>query len=143
MDIRKILVPTDGSEDSEKALNAAKNMAEKFESQIILLNVIQLYNDYSNVSIQHCNILTDDIKSIQKISEELLEADKRKLKNLNVKTIFVIGHPADKIISIAADENVDLIIMATHGMGKVKRFLMGSVTNNVVHHSKIPVLVIP
>lgn len=143
MDVKKILVPIDGSEDSKKALDTAIKLAEKFDSQIILLNVIQSYNDYSHLTIQHYNILEEDMKLFKKKSEELLEKTKEELKYINVKTISIEGYAVDKIIAISEEEKVDLIIMATHGMSRMKRYLIGSVTNNVVHHSKIPVLVIP
>ncbi|KXG74718.1 universal stress protein [Thermotalea metallivorans] len=80
---------------------------------------------------------------MKKKSADLLEKMKEELKGLDVRTVSAVGHPADQIIATAKEEAVDLIIMATHGMSMMKRYLIGSVTNNVVHHSTIPVLVIP
>ncbi len=142
MEMKKILVPTDGSEDNQKALETAKKMAEKFNAQIILLNIVPPYNEYAHQTMYHYAMLMD-MNVLEKQSKELLEEIKKGLKDIEVKTISVVGHPADKILSIAEEEKADLIIMATHGMSKMKRYLIGSVTNNVVHHSKIPVLVIP
>lgn len=142
MEIKKILVPTDGSEDSKKALNVAKQMAEKFNAQVVLLNAVKPFHDYYFEDTHKHSVLLD-MEVMKRKSADLLEKMKEELKGLDVRTVSVVGNPADQIITTAKEEAVDLIIMATHGMSMMKRYLIGSVTNNVVHHSTIPVLVIP
>lgn len=61
---------------------------------------------------------------------------------LEVETMTAKGDPASTILEIAENQDFDMIIMCTHGMSIVKRFALGSVTNKVVHHSNVPVLVI-
>ncbi|MCK5763740.1 MAG: universal stress protein, partial [Clostridiales bacterium] len=54
-----------------------------------------------------------------------------------------IGDPASEILHLTEnDETIDIIVMSTHGMSTTKRFLLGSVTNKVVHHINIPILII-
>ena len=53
------------------------------------------------------------------------------------------GHPSDEIIRAAETTGTDLIVMATHGLGGVRRWAFGSVTDQVIHQSHVPVLVIP
>jgi len=59
-----------------------------------------------------------------------------------VKSVLLIGRPAEEIIDYAEKNDIDLIVMGTLGLTGVKRFLIGSVAENVVRHSKVPVLVV-
>ena len=62
--------------------------------------------------------------------------------DIPIKTLTCFGNPASKILDVIEQEKVDFVVMCTHGMSATKRFLIGSVTNKVVHHSKVPVLVV-
>ncbi|MCT4583310.1 MAG: universal stress protein [Peptostreptococcaceae bacterium] len=142
MELNRVLVPLDGSKESEKSLEYAIKLGIKFDCEILLLNVVEVYRGtsiYSNYEY----VYNKDYEIFRDYSKEILEKAKEKTKDLKVRAISSVGHPAEEIISKAIEEDADLIIMATHGMGGLKRFLIGSVTNNVVHHSKIPVLVLP
>ncbi|WXR62206.1 universal stress protein [Peptostreptococcaceae bacterium AGR-M142] len=142
MELNRVLVPLDGSKESEKSLEYAIKLGIKFGCEILLLNVVEVYRGtsiYSNYEY----VYNKDYEIFRDYSKEILEKAKEKTKDLKVRTVSSVGHPAEEIISKAIEEDVDLIIMATHGMGGLKRFLIGSVTNNVVHHSKVPVLVLP
>lgn len=59
-----------------------------------------------------------------------------------MKSVLLIGRPAEEIIDYAEKNDIDLIVMGTLGLTGVKRFLIGSVAENVVRHSKVPVLVV-
>jgi nucleotide-binding universal stress UspA family protein len=60
----------------------------------------------------------------------------------NIETKELVGDPASEIINEADEGDYDLVVMRTHGMGATKRFMLGSVTNKVVHHIKKPILVV-
>lgn len=143
MKLDRVLVPVDGSKESEKALDMAKQMAEKFGCEILVLNVIEVFRGnayYYNFDY----IYSQDFRIYEESSQNTLKTAEARLQGIdNVRLLSCVGHPSEEIISKSIEEDVDLIIMATHGMSGLKRYLIGSVTNNVIHHSKIPVLVLP
>lgn len=140
--MKKILVPVDGMETCEKTFETAKSLAEKFGSELVVLYVKPVVDPLSHPSYlaleEHSDVHIEDIaKTIAKKAAEKLEGDGR-----NVYAIVENGDPASTIIDVASKENCDMIVMCTHGMGAVKRFFLGSVTNKVVHHAEVPVLVV-
>ncbi len=146
MQIKKILVPIDGSEANKKAIEMAGQIAKDQNAGILLLHIIELNMpsalqvEYSYVQYSYTD---DELKSLKDISQKILETAKNTLPGVEVSTMSVVGYPVDEILRVSEEEDVDMIVMATRGMTGIKKYLMGSVTNNVVHHSKKPVLVIP
>ncbi|MZQ76408.1 MAG: universal stress protein [Peptoclostridium sp.] len=146
MQIKKILVPVDGSEANKKAIELAGQMAKSFPAQVLLLHVIELNMpsalqvEYSYVQYSYTD---EDLKNLKNISQKILDNAKELLEGLEVTTLSFVGYPVDEILRISEEEEVDMIVMASRGMTGIKKYLMGSVTNNVVHHAKKPVLVIP
>jgi len=139
---KKILVPVDGSESCANISAYIKSFGEKYGARIVLLNVYGLptlteYNNYPSYPLE-CSY------SIEKQSHQILENAKEALGEVpfEVITISEAGNPAATILEVAEKNECDLIMMCTHGMGAMKRFLLGSITNKVVHHAHIPVLVI-
>lgn len=146
MEIKKILVPVDGSEANKKAMEFAAEMAKKFPAQVLLMHVIELNMpsalqvEYSYVQYSYTD---EDLKNLKDISRKILDNAKEMLEGVEVSTFSYVGYPVDEILRVSEEEDVDMIVMASRGMSGIKKYLMGSVTNNVVHHSKKPVLVIP
>jgi nucleotide-binding universal stress UspA family protein len=88
-----------------------------------------------------------DIKplDLETPSNEMLTSFEEKLKSEGINAVVTItkaGDPSEVIVEIAESGDFHLILMCTHGMGAAKRLLIGSVTNKVVHHSSVPVIVI-
>jgi len=146
MQIKKILVPVDGSEANKKAVEIAAQMAKSFPAQVVLLHVIELNMpsalqvEYSYVQYSYTD---EDLKNLKSISQKILDNSKELLEGVEVATLSFVGYPVDEILRLSEEEDVDMIVMASRGMTGIKKYLMGSVTNNVVHHAKKPVLVIP
>ena len=139
---KKILVPVDGSESCANISEYVKSFGEKYGARIVLLNVYGLptltqYNNYPAYPLE-------STYSIEKQSQQILEHAKEALGQVSfeVITLSEAGNPAATILEVAQKNECDLIMMCTHGMGAMKRFLLGSITNKVVHHAHIPVLVI-
>lgn len=141
MDVKKILLPVDGSQSAEVAIEMVRKMAASFGAKIYVINVVELRREGA---IHEAYIYGGDvIKQFQTFSENIIKDISQKLEGYDFEAVSVVGHPADEILNMANEKDVDVIVMATHGMTAMKRFLVGSVTNYVVHHSKKPVLVIP
>ncbi len=135
----KILLPVDGSEGSSQAIEMAKEMAKKFDAHIILFNSADI-RPQASAHYAYDNIIVDAMK---KNSDLIISDAEKELKDFDVESIKVIGRAGDKIVDYCENNPVDLIIMATRGIGAVERFFVGSVTTYVLHHSPVPVLAIP
>lgn len=133
MAVKKILVPVDGSEPNLKAIEEAKAMALNSDSKIVLIHVVDV--DYL---LDH-SILNELKEQKAKILNDAYE----KFEGLDVEKYLVLGDPAEEIIKKADEEDIDLIIMAKRGLTGLKRYLIGSVTNKVVTHTNVPILVLP
>ncbi len=142
-DVNRILVPIDFSEHSKKALQYAISFAGKFNSELILVYVVEptIYPaDFSFGQV-----------AVPSIENELRERGKAELDNLanalvgetsSVKTIVRTGKPYLEIIKTAAEEGIDIIIIATHGHSGVEHLLFGGTTEKVVRKAPCPVLIV-
>lgn len=151
--MKTILVPIDGSANSERALLKAKELAGCLGSKIIVLNVISVR---STVSYYHFNArLAQDSKALdwpeiinktKADSQELLDKAKEMLGDSNVETVMLEEYGeemARSIVNFANECGADLIVMGSNGLGSLsKRLYMGSVTTRVLHITDKPVLVI-
>jgi nucleotide-binding universal stress UspA family protein len=148
--ITKILVPIDGSEHSEKALDFALDIAEKYSAKIQLLSVAQpvLLTGFPNLTQPilpptSTAMYVNEIEAAHKktLSEALKKAKKSKA-NLTISKKLVNGRPADKIIEIAKDEKFDFIVIGSRGLGGIKEFFLGSVSDRVADEAPCPVLIV-
>jgi nucleotide-binding universal stress UspA family protein len=142
---KRILVPLDGSPLSERALPVAMALAEKFESLIILLRAWEL--SVPSVPALDPAVgarVTELQEHMYEEAERYLEtqADKVRQQGLNVQAVLSDVAPADGIIRTATTEDVDLIVMSTHGRGGFARWAFGSVADKVARHSHCPVLLV-
>ena len=143
----RILVATDGSALSEKAVQSALSLAKLSGATLVALRVIPRYpRSYLEGGA------TVDISEIKRIeaqwtaqAQEQLSAIKAEGKNTGVTVKTTIAKSdlvAESIIATADKQEVDLIVMASHGRKGIKRLLLGSETQHVLTHSHIPVLVL-
>ena len=129
-ELSKILVAIDGSESAEKALEYAVQLAKKHKAKITLLNVgeSKLFGLKPEVA--------------RKIGESILSDAAAKVKGLKLDTQLEFGNPAETIIEVAEKGNYDLIVVGSRGLSSVKRFFLGSVSDDVSHHAKCSVLIV-
>lgn len=142
MTFSKILVPFDGSGFSEKAFEKALEIAEKFESKLVVMTVIQSkISDSSGISITRMQEIHDEEENIATSMLKKLE-EKANVKNipLSIKTVYNPSS-SDGIVNYAHSNNIDLIVMGSHGRTGFKKMVLGSVASGVVGHSKCPVLI--
>ena len=148
LNLKTVLVPTDFSENSKKALIYAVRLAQRNDSSLILFHAFELPEfvrqrppDFSGGFNEEEMKLFDDAR---RRCEERLVTLSRDLQGCNVKieTAHRLGTPYEEIIKIARERGVDLIIIATHGYTGLEHFLLGSTTERVVRVSPCPVLVV-
>ncbi len=139
--ISKVLVPIDFSDYSKSSLKYATNFAKHFKASLILIYVIEPIVYPPDFSMGQIAIPAPGIEMDQRASEELNKlAEKEIPEGLSVKKIIKTGKPFVEIIETAADENVDIIIIATHGHSGVEHILFGSTAEKVVRKAPCPVL---
>ena len=141
---KKILCPTDFSETSIEAVRAANTLAKALGSELHLLHVVSpapLMPDMQETP------LFDSVAYEEAWTEE---AERRLTKlvethvapGVRVRQAILAGHAAQTIDQYAMDEDVDLIVIATHGMTGWRHYLMGSVAQKVIQHTCLPVLIV-
>lgn len=145
--IRKILVAIDGSEHAEKALDFALDLAEKYSAQVTILNVFQMpvsiYFGEPPTYPAALNNLYDELKSFhEKMLSKALERARELKPSLKISASLREGRPADQIIEAAKEGGFDLIVVGHRGLGKVKEFFLGSVSDRVADGAQCPVLIV-
>ena len=143
----RILVATDGSSLSDKAVSHAMDLAKLSGASVVALKVIPRYpRSYLEGGA------TVDLSEIKRIeaqwadqAQSVLNKIKMDGKEMGVTVKTSIAKSdliAESIIAAADKQNVDLIVMASHGRKGIKRLLLGSETQHVLTHSQVPVLVL-
>jgi nucleotide-binding universal stress UspA family protein len=131
--LTNLLVCVDGSENAIKALNYGAELAGKMNSSIILLNV------------QERRLYESSRKTAEELGEKILSkaVDAVGKRGLKVGKKEEFGVPSDVIVEVAERGNHDLIVLGSRGLGTVKRFLLGSVSDDVCDKAKCSVLIVP
>ena len=143
---RRILVPTDGSELSTNSVNAAIALAKESGASIVALNVQPVYRPPVVAEVP-----VADVYSQEEYEAGALEVANKILADVGAaaaaagvgcRTVAQLdSSPYEAIIRVARDEGCDLIFMASHGRRGMAGLLLGSETQKVLTHCKIPVLV--
>ena len=144
---QRILVATDGSTLSKKAVTQAIALAATCGAELVAMKVVPRYPQaYFEGSIPLSAQEVGRIESEWAASaQEILSAVEKsaKAKGVKTKTVTVKSDlVSDAIIAAAKKQKADLIVMASHGRKGIKRLLLGSETQQVLTHSHIPVLVL-
>ena len=139
MEIKKVLVPVDFSENSKKILEAAGYFSGKCEAELHVVFVVQSFDDYSGFFVPHM--------PVAKFEDEMVQAAEKKMENFmaeqgDVMTKVLVGDVAEEIIRHAEETGIDMIIMGTHGYKGLEKVMFGSVAEKVVRSSPCPVLTI-
>ena len=144
--IKRILVCTDGSECAKRAALTAAEIASRFTAEVILINV-------SNPAPAMGPYLmaAEAIPDISGIQQALLEAQQAIIEGaradlessgIEPRVRVETGQPVFEVVRVAEEENADLIVLGSRGMGGFQRLLMGSVSDGVLHHAHCPVLIV-
>ncbi len=143
---KNILVPTDFSKYSDKALKEAIDIAVQYGSKIYLLHVID--QQVQECAIDYClsyEVVQSLKKESLKTAKENLEKEANRIaKGKKIKVAFDVktGIPAETILSEQKAKKIDLIVIASHGKTGLLKHFMGSVADKVVKGAKCPVVVV-
>jgi nucleotide-binding universal stress UspA family protein len=144
LSIKTVLVPTDFSEASEAALNYGKAIAEAFGASLHLVHVMEdllAHAWAAEVYVASAPNLREEIERESRLRLETMlpEPERERLK---ARVALLSGSPFIEIIRYAKANDIDLIVMGTHGRGPIAHMLLGSVAEKVVRKSPCPVLTV-
>ncbi len=142
----RILVPTDMSDHSFKAIRQAFDIARQFDSQVFILHVVK--QPVQDCTFDYC--ISEDLKKRLEIEMDssARQGVQQQLAQLpgidpaKITTEVKTGNPYEEILKTAEEKDVDLIVIASFGYTGLARLLMGSVARHVLLGSKCPVLLV-
>ncbi len=138
MNVRKILVPLDGSKNSMRGLDEAIYLARQCHATITGLYVIPLSKPQTNSQISYI-----EKHLLQNASKFMSSAKKRSAQNgIDFTDKVTYGDEGPKIINYANSKKFDIIVIGSRGMSAIKETFLGSTSNYVLHKSKLPVLIV-
>jgi nucleotide-binding universal stress UspA family protein len=147
VEIKKILFPIDLTENAYKVLPYVLSVSEKYNAMIYLFHVVPDLQKLAKEYIAH----TSPYASLDIFKKESVEGAEKAMDRVceeqlqscsNFKRRIVCGDPATEILKLIDSEGIDLVIMGTHGRKGLEHVIFGSVAENVVKKSPVPVLII-
>lgn len=151
--MKKILIALDYNPTAQKVAETGYALAKAMKAKAILLHVISDVTYYSSLNYSPImgfggfssvdTVQTDTIEEIKKIAQTYLDKSKHHLGDERIQTIVRNGDYGETILKTANELDVDIIVMGTHSRRGLEKILVGSVAEKVLHHSLIPVFIIP
>ena len=141
----KILIPTDGSDTALLAAKYARALAEKFDSEVAIVHVIQNYYTLPAFSMPDTvTIPASVMQDLESNGQLILEKTKEIFSGLagKVSARLEYGPPGKAVIDIVEEEKFSLIVMGHRGLSGVSEMLLGSVSRHVLHYASCPILII-
>lgn len=145
--ITSVLVAIDGSEHSNHALNFALEEAAKWDARLVVLTVIPKTimamipgDDFNPVYLPDYEV--DVEEAYQRILNEAITKVSEKQPSIKFKSRLEKGRPADIILDVAKEEDIDLIVMGSRGLGGITGWILGSTSKHVVETCTKPILIV-
>jgi nucleotide-binding universal stress UspA family protein len=144
IDLQRILVPTDFSKHSENALAYAVAFAEKFASELFLLHVVQDLTLFIPETVAVAPPVAPPVEQLSAAVREALDRviQQNQLERFRARAEVREGNPFSEIVRFARENDIDLIIMGTHGHTGLVHVFLGSVAEKVVRKAPCPVLTV-
>ena len=144
---KKIVVPVDGSESAWRALEQAAVLAGKFEGELLVLTVIQPFNNAAllAVPLDH-NIISQSNADMEAVGQEILARARERVAANGFSGPagykIELGNPSERILTIAKAEKADAIVLGSRGLSGIAEFFLGSVSTKISQYANIPVLIV-
>jgi len=140
---KKILFPVDLSETSQKLVPYVITMSQKFEAEIHLLFVARVFEYFTSIYVPHPSVDRFESEIVNGAKKRLGEFKDENFSNIpNVKTVVVSGYCSEEILKYIESEQIDLLVMGTHGRKGLDKIVFGSVAERVMQGATVPVLLI-
>ncbi|EDO45800.1 predicted protein [Nematostella vectensis] len=145
--VRRILLPIDSSKHSEDAFEWYVNNMHHEEDELILVHVLDSaaiqtrVSSHGLVDDEFKNEMNKGLKEVKALEEKY--KTKAETASLKAKIEVRGGKPGETICQCSKDEHCDLILMGSRGLGSIRRTILGSVSDYVLHHAHVPTIIIP
>lgn len=140
---KKILAPLDGSSIGEAALSYVKTIVKALNCEVILLRVVEIVQRVHTVGgLDHFVYSEQQIERMEDEALKYLEKARQQFDKGNVKIILRTGDPAQEIIRLSTEENVNVVAMSSHGKSGIMRWVMGSVSSKILQAGEAPLLLV-
>lgn len=149
----KILVAIDYSRSTPVIVKKAKELAEAFSAEVILLHVLSDITYYSSLNYSPITgfdsfstmdiVQTSTREDLKEATNKYLEKVADNFKDVKVKTVIREGDFADEILKGCEEAKAKIVVMGTHSRSGFDKIFMGSVAESVLHKSEIPVYIVP
>jgi nucleotide-binding universal stress UspA family protein len=151
--MKKILIALDHNAGAQEIAEAGSELLEALHAHTILLHVTSDSTYYSSLnyspilgfdSFSNLDVVqTDTVQELKRTAEDYLDNLKLSLGDETIDTVVKEGDYAENILQTAKEMKADMIVMGTHSRKGLDKILLGSVAENVLHHSTIPLFIIP
>ncbi|MDF2695310.1 MAG: UspA domain protein [Labilithrix sp.] len=138
IEFKKILVPVDFSEPSDRALQVAIDLAKQYDATLTVLHAFDVPPAYAGMDLAPMDLLSPMLEAAKKQLDATLVEVRGKIPSATV--VMAQGVPWRAILEAIEHKGIDLVIMGTHGRRGVGRALLGSVAEKIVRLSPAPVL---
>jgi len=151
--MKKVLIALDYNPTAQKVAEVGFSMAKSMNAEVILLHVITdpffyASSEYSPIMgfsgyINVDPLQLDSVEGLKKASLQYLDKSKQHLGDKTIQTLVKEGDFADTILETAKEEHANIIVLGSHSRKWLENIVMGSVTEKVLHHTSIPLLIVP
>ena len=150
--MKKILIALDYNPTAQKVAETGHKLAKAMKARTILLHVISDATYYSSLNyspimgfggFSRDTIQIDTAEELKKVAQDYLDKSKQHLGDEKIQTVVKNGVFGETILKTATELKVDIIVMGNHSRRGLEKILVGSVAENVLNHSLIPVFIIP
>jgi nucleotide-binding universal stress UspA family protein len=139
--LKKILCPIDHSDCSKEALKYAVSLAMKDEAKLLLLHIIDIRS--FNEGLEAMSAQIPDEETLEQLKVKLLNCIPEEIRDdMEVEALVVQGIPFAEIISTAKENEIDMIVIGSHGRTGISHMMLGSVSEKVVRKAPCPVLTV-
>ena len=151
--MKKILIALDYNPSAQKIAETGYALAQSMNAEVVLLHVMAepaYYSSYEYSPIMGFNnfigpevLPPGTVNDLKSGATEFLDKSKEWLRNATIETIVREGETAATIIQTAEEKGAEIIVLGSHSRRGLEKILMGSVTEKVLHHTSIPLFIIP
>lgn len=151
--MKKVLIALDYDPPAQKIAETGYALAKDMNAEVFLLHVVSeaVYYSSSNYSpimgyegFNNLDMISmANVEELRKAAGDYLDKSKQYLKDISIQTLIKEGDFADGILEAAKEINADIIVMGSHGRHGLDKVLLGSVAEQVLHKTEIPLFIIP
>lgn len=140
---KKILLPLDGSPLGEAALPLTIEIAQALGSEVVLFRAVDIQLHIHSIGgPDHFRYTEQQVEQMNKDAAAYLDGTRKKYPVIKIRTLLATGDAASEILKAAEAENVSLVAMSSHGHTGIDRWVLGSISNKILHAGKEPLLIV-